>query len=248
VPTRQVSAQRPRLTAATRGLSGMVSGDSSSIASSRVQAARRGSAEASGLRLAVDVATMAAEAPTAFRLHRLYTDGVVLSKVDAAVRGFAFGGSQVSFLSLSPPPKAPHRNHLHNSWASASGVSATTRPWQLPCTCMQDITLTVHALAVIAYVWSARQGDGTASSKPIITGSSQTADTNVLMHALRLQVTVTLLDAMNSTVASGKTTADGSGAWRAALGDLKPGVMSVSAFHMLWTGQQQELWRHVAGD
>jgi hypothetical protein len=91
---KQGSAQRPQLVAAARGLSGMGSGGGS-ISGSRLAAARRGSAAASGLRVALDVASMAAEAPTAFRLHRLYTDGVVLSKTDAAVRGFAIGGSQV---------------------------------------------------------------------------------------------------------------------------------------------------------
>ena len=51
------------------------------------------------MRLAVGIGAMALEALTAFRLHRLYTDGVVLSKSNAAVRGFAFRGSEVSMLT-----------------------------------------------------------------------------------------------------------------------------------------------------
>lgn len=94
----QVSARRPQLTAAGRSLSG-IAASGGSISGSRTDAARMSSAEASGMRLAVGIAAMALEALTAFRLHRLYTDGVVLSKSNAAVRGFAFQGSQVSMLT-----------------------------------------------------------------------------------------------------------------------------------------------------
>ena len=96
----QVSARRGHLTAPARSLSGIAtSGGSISISGARTDAALRSSAAASGMRLAVGVGAMALEALTAFRLHRLYTDGVVLSKSSAAVRGFAFRGSQVGALA-----------------------------------------------------------------------------------------------------------------------------------------------------
>ena len=103
----QVSARRLHHTAPARSLSGIAaSSGSTSISGARTDAALRGSAAASGMRLAVGVGAMALEALTAFRLHRLYTDGVVLSKSSAAVRGFAFRGSQVGAQADSACRKA----------------------------------------------------------------------------------------------------------------------------------------------
>ena len=96
----QVSARRHHLTAPARSLSGIATSSGSiSVSGARTDAALRTSAAASGMRLAVGVGAMALEALTAFRLHRLYTDGVVLSKSSAAVRGFAFRWSQVGALA-----------------------------------------------------------------------------------------------------------------------------------------------------
>lgn len=130
-PLLQVSAQRPRLMAASHsggGGSGSITISRGSSGSGNTTSdTSEANAAADGLRLAFKVADIAADAATGFRLHRYYSVGAVLSKTNAAVRGFALAGTEVK---LSAPHLILHLKFARvQPSACGSWSQSETRWW-----------------------------------------------------------------------------------------------------------------------